>query len=173
MVRNALAELFARIRPPAPRIVDEPDVMTLLAVDREYREQAARGALRKIAPKRFNPDKAAWLPVLHTIHGPWHFTALYSNTARAHELRRTGDWVVVYFYHDGKAEGRRTVVTETQGPLRGRRVVRGREAECRGLVGASPAASATANAGHETVAQRGDLPRAGLPGTQVAAVREA
>jgi hypothetical protein len=29
--------------------------------------------------------------------GAWHFTALFSNTARAHELRRTRDWVVLYF----------------------------------------------------------------------------
>jgi putative hydrolase len=58
--------------------------------------------------------------------------ALYSNTARAHELGRTGDWVVVvvYFYDDHHQEGQRTIVTETHGPLAGRRVVRGHEAEC-------------------------------------------
>ena len=131
MVRSALAELLARIRPPLQRTADEPDVALLLQVDREYRVQAARGTLRTIAPKRFNPSGEAWLPVLHTVRGPWHFTALYSNTARAHELGRTADWVVIYFHKDDRPEGRRTVVTETQGPARGRRVVRGREAECR------------------------------------------
>jgi putative hydrolase len=55
---------------------------------------------------------------------------LFSNTARAHELKRVRDWVVIYFAADDREEGQRTVVTETQGPLRERRVVRGREQEC-------------------------------------------
>jgi hypothetical protein len=77
------------------------------------------------------------LPILHTVRGTWHFTALYSNTALAHQLGRTGDWVVIYFHRDATPEGRRTIVTETQGPTRGLRVVRGREAECK-VTGASP-----------------------------------
>ena len=93
--------------------------------------KAAAGALRKIAPRRFNPSGEAWLPVLHAHHGDWHFTALFSNTARAHELDRVSDWVVIYFHTDDDPEGQCTVVTETHGPLEGRRVVRGREAECR------------------------------------------
>jgi len=109
-----------------------PAVELLLEVDAEYREKARRGALPKLAPKRFNPNHEAWLPVLHTERGPWHFTALYSNTARAHELDRTRDWVVLYFYDDDHREGQCTVVTETHGDLSGRRVVRGREQECRG-----------------------------------------
>jgi hypothetical protein len=108
-----------------------PAVASLLDVDAEYREKAARAALPKLAPKRFNPEHEAWLPVLHTQRGPWHFTALFSNTARAHELGRTQDWVVVYFYDDDHREGQCTIVTETHGELRGRRVVRGREQECR------------------------------------------
>ncbi len=130
MVRNALNQLLARIRPPAPRIADEPQVGLLLDVDAEYRQKAAGGLLRKIAPKRFNPGAEAWLPILHTVRGPWHFTALYSNTALAHQLGRTGDWVVIYFHRDGRPDGRRTIVTETRGEARGSRVVRGREAEC-------------------------------------------
>ena len=108
-----------------------PPAAMLLDVDREYRESAAAGKLRTIAPKRFNPEGAAWLPILHTQRGDWHFTALYSNTARAHELGRTRDWVVIYFYDDHHVEGQHTVVTEPRGSLAGRRVVRGREAECR------------------------------------------
>jgi len=50
-----------------------------------YRK-AADGSLRTIAPKRFNPSGEAWLPVPHAQRGEWHFTALYSNTARAHPL---------------------------------------------------------------------------------------
>jgi putative hydrolase len=130
MVHNALVQLLARARPPPVHLADEPEVGLLLDVDREYREKAASDALRKIAPKRFNPSGEAWLPIMHTVRGPWHFTALYSNTALAHQLGRTGDWVVIYFHRDAKPEGRRTIVTETQGSARGRRVVRGREAEC-------------------------------------------
>lgn len=130
MVRGALTDLLARIRPTVRRPGDEPDVTSLLDVDREYRERAAAGTLRKIAPKRFNPSGEAWLPILHTERGDWHFSALFSNTARAHQLGHIGDWVVVYFHREATPEGRRTIVTETQGPARGRRVVRGREAEC-------------------------------------------
>ena len=50
---------------------------------------------------------------------------------RAHELKRTHDGVVVYYYNDHHEEGQCTVVTETRGPLTGQRVVRGRELECR------------------------------------------
>jgi DNA polymerase (family X) len=57
---------------------------------------------------------------------------MFSNTSRAHELGRTDDWVVIYAEQDGD-EDRCTVVTETAGPLAGRRVVRGREAEVAAL----------------------------------------
>jgi hypothetical protein len=49
----------------------------------------------------------------------------------------TDDWVVIYFYDDHQQEGQHTVVTETHGPLVGRRVVRGLEAQCRLLYEAS------------------------------------
>ncbi|OJY66643.1 MAG: hypothetical protein BGP12_09030 [Rhodospirillales bacterium 70-18] len=133
MVRNALATLLARMRPPAATATDEPSVEMLLDIDREYRTRAERGELPRIAPRRFNEAGAAWLPVLHTERGPWHATALFSNSARAHQLGRTADWVVIYFHRDAVADGQRTVVTETQGPERGRRVVRGREADVRDL----------------------------------------
>ncbi len=108
----------------------QPPVAELLAVDRQYREQAARGDLPTIAPRRFNPEGEAWLPVLHVTRDGRHYTALYSNTALAHELDRTRDWVVLFFYDADHVEGQHTIVTETHGPLAGRRVVRGREAEC-------------------------------------------
>jgi hypothetical protein len=113
------------------RLEPGPSVATLLDVDREYRLKADDDTLPTIAPKRFNPTGDAWLPVLHTQRDGWHFTALFSNTAQAHQLNRTRDWVVIYYYDDEHAEGQHTVVTETHGPLTGRRVVRGREAECR------------------------------------------
>jgi hypothetical protein len=107
----------------------EPSVAVLLDVDREYRDRAARGDLRTIAPKRFNPTHAAWLPVMHTGRGDWHFTVLFSNTALAHQLGRTNDWVVIYFEDGDHRERQRTVVTETRGAQAGQRVVRGREHE--------------------------------------------
>ena len=109
---------------------DRPGVAMLLDVDEGYRRKAEAGELRKIAPKRFNPEGEAWLPILNTERNGWTFTALYSNTARAHELGKTHDWVVLYYERNGE-EDQATVVTETQGPLEGKRVVRGREAECR------------------------------------------
>jgi Holliday junction resolvasome RuvABC DNA-binding subunit len=135
MVRAALADMLARTRPRRVRPVEEPAVETLLDVDREYREKSAADRLSKIAPRRFNPRGEAWLPVLHTQRGGWHFTALFSNTARAHELGCVRDWVVLYFHTDRGPEGQRTVVTETRGVLAGKRVVRGREAECRAPYG--------------------------------------
>jgi len=105
-------------------------VKMLLDVDEEYRRKAEAGRLRKIAPKRFNPEGKAWLPILHTERAEWTFTALYSNTKRAHELEKTDDWVVLYYGRNGE-EDQATVVTETRGPLEGKRVVRGRESECR------------------------------------------
>ena len=135
MIRAALSEILdrSRLRCRAPLAVEdvEPSAELLLDIDREYREKAESGGLPTIAPRRFNPEGRAWLPVLHTSRGEWHFTALFSNTARAHELKRTQDWVVLYFYDHQHVEKQRTVVTESRGPLAGRRVVRGREAECR------------------------------------------
>jgi hypothetical protein len=130
LVRATLAGMLSRTPRAAIPVADEPAVDAFLDVDREYAEKNRRGALPKIAPRRFNPTGEAWLPVLHTKRGEWHFTALFSNTARAHELGRTRDWVVVYFSKNGGVEGQRTIVTETHGPLAGGRVVRGREAEC-------------------------------------------
>jgi hypothetical protein len=135
-VQQALAGILGRESarrarrglPQAEPAVDRPDVATLLDVDAEYRRKAAAGELRTIAPRRFNPEKKAWLPVLHAQRGPWSVTALFSNTARAHELGTTHDWVVMYFERDGR-EGQCTVVTERTGPRAGRRVVRGREDE--------------------------------------------
>lgn len=130
-IRDALA---TRLRPrraarPALEGSGEPTVAELLDVDREYRAASDAGSLHLIAPRRFNPAKKAWLPVLHTQRGERHYTALFSNTARAHQQGRTHDWVVLYF-DGGDGERQHTVVTESTGPLKGRRVVRGREREC-------------------------------------------
>jgi hypothetical protein len=107
---------------------DSPSVALLLEVDTRYRRKAAAGELRTIAPRRFNPQRRAWLPILHDDEDGWSFIVMYSNTARAHELDKTDDWVVVVYERDGK-ERRCTVVTETRGAFSGKRVVRGREEE--------------------------------------------
>lgn len=112
-----------------PGRVPQPVVATLLDVDAMYRRQAEEGELPLISPRRLNPDHEAWLPVLHTERDGWHFTALFSNTARAHRLGKTRDWVVLFYSQNGE-EGQCTVVTERSGRLTGRRVIRGREAEC-------------------------------------------
>jgi putative hydrolase len=130
MVAAALAHMLQRRPATPPALTAEPEVDVILDVDREYRDKTAKGKLRKIAPRRFNPSGEAWLPILHSQRGGWHFTALFSNTARAHDLGKTDDWVVLYFHTDHGPEAQRTVVTETTGKLQGRRVVRGREAEC-------------------------------------------
>ncbi len=124
-----LAGRLGRIRPRAIVAEVDPMVEEILDVDREYREKAARGSLKRIAPRRFNPTGVAWLPILHTHRGERHYTALFSNTARAHHLRRTHDWVVLYYDGD-HGERQCTVVTEYRGELKGRRTVRGREAHC-------------------------------------------
>lgn len=127
----ALALGRQRPRPRAEEPIAEPPVKLILQVDKLYRDKANAGELPTIAPKRFNPKGESWLPVLHVTRGGWHFTALFSNTARAHQLKRTRDWVVIYFYDDAHHENQHTVVTEVRGLLEGKRVVRGREAECR------------------------------------------
>ena len=137
-LRASLGAMLGRARTVRRRI-DGPGVALLLEVDRQYRAAAQAGRLPTIAPKRFNPSGDSWLPVLHHEQDGWHFTALYSNTARAHQLDKIRDWVVIYFYDDDHEEGQHTVVTETRGPLAGRRVVRGREAECREFYRASGA----------------------------------
>ena len=50
-----------------------------------------------------------------------HYTVLFSNTARAHDLGKTQDWVVIYYDQDGH-ENQCTVVTEHHGPSRGQRL---------------------------------------------------
>jgi putative hydrolase len=144
-LRLALANHLVRVHTnvSSETLAEEPPVALLLDVDAEYRRRSAAGELRTIAPRRFNPEGQAWLPILHTQRARWHFTALYSNTARAHQFGRTHDWVIISFADDGHHDRQRTVVTETHGPERGLRVVRGREAECANLHHEGQAATAT------------------------------
>ena len=133
-IRDSLAHRLGRIRRqpvvvPSHDETKAPLVSELLDVDAEYRREAAADTLKKIAPRRFNTTGEAWLPVLHTTRVQRHYTALFSNTARAHEQRKTRDWVVLYYDgHDGERQC--TVITSEFGRLKGKRIVRGREDEC-------------------------------------------
>lgn len=127
---DSLATRLGRVRREGPaHEADEPSVEELLDIDREYQEKATADQLPKITPRRFNPSGEAWLPILHTHRGERHYTAIYSNTARAHELARIRDWVVLY-YDGGLDERQATVITSQRGSLTGKRIVRGRENEC-------------------------------------------
>lgn len=128
--RSARRQQRERRKGSQPTQQDRPSVKLLLELDAEYRQRAEADKLPKIAPRRFNPSNEAWLPILRMERDGWTFTVLYSNTARAHELDKTRDWVVIYYERDDK-ERQNTVVTETQGDLKGKRVVRGRERETR------------------------------------------
>jgi hypothetical protein len=101
---------------------DRPSVAALLDVDAEYRSRAAAGTLPRIAPRRLNPEGRAWLPILHTEREGFSITALFSNSARAHRLGHTRDWVVLYSERDGIHD--QCTVVDARG---GGRVVRGRE----------------------------------------------
>lgn len=142
LVRDALGAMLSRSARRHARLVrqreslfeglresaDRPPVALLLDIDKRYLELAATGRLRTISPRRFNPGRKSWLPIMHREDAGWSFTVMFSNTARAHELGRIRDWVVIYSERDGH-EGQSTVVTEIRGPLAGLRVVRGRERE--------------------------------------------
>ena len=146
-VRTIREVLLERLRHTEPRLAADPlsatvadtrnppstvSVSEILDVDAEYRRLASAGKLPKIAPTRLNPDHDRWLPILHTQRGDRHYTAMYSNSRRAHELNTIHDWVVIY-RDDPQAEGRWTAITSRFGHLRGYRIVRGREYECEEL----------------------------------------
>lgn len=113
----------ATAHPNASEHPTRPSRDVLLSIDAEYRTEADLNHLPTIAPRRFNPTHAHWLPVLHTERDGQHYTAMFSNTARAHELGHTDDWVVISV--DGSDDLHWTVVTERRGPCAGQRVVRG------------------------------------------------
>ena len=86
-----------------------PGVEELLDVDREFRE-SGQG-------------------LLHTIRGDRRYTALFSPSALAFRMGRACDWVTIDLEVPGP-NLRWTVVSEWRGPMKGKRVVRGREMDC-------------------------------------------
>lgn len=132
-VRESLGGRFGRHPRAIPRdyaqALWQPPIAELLSIDDEYRRKAAADRLLKVSPIRFNPTGKAWLPILRTRREGRRYTALFSNTPQAHQLGMTGDWVVIFRVGPGD-RGQWTVVTSRHGTTNGRRVVRGREAEC-------------------------------------------
>ena len=109
---------------------DGPKVEILLKVDQMYRKKASEGTLKRIAPRRFNPTGASWLPIMDLKENKWIFRVMFSNTERAHRLHKLTDWVIVHAHDNLHHEYQATIVTETKGPLKGKRVVRGQEKVC-------------------------------------------
>jgi len=107
-----------------------PGVDLLLKIDKMYRKKAQLGQLKKIAPKRYNPEGTSWLPILHHKDKQWDYRVMYSNTERAHRLHKEHDWVIIHAYDKAHHEYSRTIVTETSGKLKNKRVVRGYEEGC-------------------------------------------
>jgi hypothetical protein len=133
-IQDVLAVRLGRV-PRSRPVVGEPDVETLLEIDAEFRNLIGRrghGTEKPPGPRRKR--------MLVMQRGGWNFRAVFANTALAHRLGATRDWVVIDFAKDRHA-GQRTVVTESRGADNGRRVVRGREDECEAL--RDDAASAT------------------------------
>ncbi|WP_175950552.1 helix-hairpin-helix domain-containing protein [Burkholderia sp. BCC0405] len=143
-IRAALDDVLSRRRRWQGHVQDagpgtEPPVELLLYIDRLYRNKAAAGVLptpgvaqRATAHRRPNADGYVPPPVMHMTKGGWHFTALCLHAAmRTPEASRPTDWVSLYFYDARQCEHQRTVFTETYGSLIGKRIVRGREQECR------------------------------------------
>ena len=133
-IRDSLASRLGRVRKSVgDSHAPAPSVSEILSVDEEYRTKArtkdGKDELTKIAPRRFNPQQEAWLPILHTVRGERHYTALFSNTAHAHQAGKTRDWVIIY-YDGNEGERQYTVITAELGPLAGHRIVPGREQEC-------------------------------------------
>ena len=128
-IRHSLSDMLARRRPRQSQIdTSGPLVADILSVDQAYRETC--DDLPTIKPRRFNEMGQERIPILHTERGAWRFTALFSNSASAHQFGRTRDWVLIYYERDGQPDGQLAVVTQHGGPLDGRRVIRGQEKAC-------------------------------------------
>lgn len=134
---NPQAEL-PRAEPAIPDTpTDPPAVDLLLALDAAYRRKAAAGELTEVdAPRRAHADESTTLPIMRQERGPWSFTVYFSTTVRAHQHDKTDDWVLISYEHQGQTQ-RNTVLTETEGPLAGKRVVRGGEEACADYYGIS------------------------------------
>jgi len=143
------AELDSMLRRATPRrnpaTGEVPTVDLLLEIDREYLQAAKAGKLRTILPRRFNPKGSIRIPIWHVDRDGWHFTVLFSNSARAHQAGKTRDWVLIFF-EGPQGHGQITAIS-----LRGRRVLRGLP---KPPTGVTPEAAKTQPADPEPVVSR-------------------
>ena len=119
-VRAALAERRQRTT-LLPFADMEPGVDDLLAVDADFREHAARYQAEA------GEGTFLWLPPFRAQRNGWRFRACFDRSILALRTDPTHLRVEVHFERDG-LRGQRQVVSERRD---GRRVVRGRERECR------------------------------------------
>jgi DNA polymerase (family X) len=123
-IQDALTVRLTPSQPPTP-ISGEPAAADLLAVDEEFR----RLHQDRLTLSNDHDGRPRLLPVLAVRRNGWLLRAQPADTALAHRMHTTHDWVVIQFRNE-QCSGKRTVVTENRGSQRGQRVVRGRENEC-------------------------------------------
>ncbi len=108
-IRESLAARLDRPVPvfPPTKSANQPPVADLLALDREYRNQAARGGLLTTAPRAFNPTGAAWLPIFRAKRGgrSSRFTTVTRPPATGSVICVIGSRSAVRTSH-GRASGR-------------------------------------------------------------------
>ena len=104
---------------------EPPPIALLILLDARFRQNVEREAKARTARES---DPGEWLASWRVKKGRWEFEVRFSSSRAAQRAGRTRDWVVLE-WGDHESE-QATVVTEYQGPLNGRRVVRGREREC-------------------------------------------
>ena len=76
------------------------------ATDRVIKSKSgSSGAIAEDFAPSIYPTGKRWLPIMHLERDGWWFSALYANTARAHELGKTHDWVVIYYEREGHQRG--------------------------------------------------------------------
>jgi putative hydrolase len=108
----------------------EPHVALILDVDEEYRAAASDGGLRTVERRRPGGWEYVSVPIIETVRGQWYFTAVYADVRTAAEPEADYARVRVSYSLDG-AEGECLVTTASSGEIAGKRVVVGREVECR------------------------------------------
>jgi DNA polymerase (family X) len=88
-IRATLGQRLARLRDDGSQTDHPaPPVGEFLDVDREYLNKGRAGELRRIAPRRFNPQGVSWLPILHRTRRPSLHRALLDAFVRGRPERR-------------------------------------------------------------------------------------
>jgi putative hydrolase len=129
-IRAALTERLGRQRIRVLLQAKAPPVALVLTSTGSTGKRRRRAACASLHPKGSTRQARHGCPSFIRHGGIGALRRCSLTPARAHELRKTRDWVVIYAYRDTEPESQSTIVTEMRGSLSGRRVVRGREEEC-------------------------------------------